>query len=416
MSIKDKIKKAPNEPGVYTFKNSRGGILYIGKAANLKSRLKSYTGRGWKEDMLRKAKSVSWEVLSSDVAALIREAELIKRNKPKYNFIMRDDKRYAYVAFTKNTFPRMYITHQPRESKNEIYIGPFTDVTALRRVLKLLRRAFPYCTCPPSPKHKRPCVNAQIGKCLGFCCSDVKNTKQNEKTYKANLHAIKKVLTGKSRSLLGTLEKRMVTLSKARKYESAALIRNQLGSLERIFAHSPHLKRDIAEEREKALESLKEICKLSHFPERIEGYDISHHQGASTVASMVVFENGMPAKDEYRKFNIKTVKGVDDFASMTEVLSRRLKHDEWAMPDLIIVDGGKGQLSAARKALGKKHIPLASLAKREEELYIDGRRDPIKLKQLPPPLLNLVTHLRDESHRFAITFHRKQRRRLVTER
>jgi excinuclease ABC subunit C len=414
MEIKKRIVNAPQSPGVYIFKNRKRQVLYVGKAANLRNRLKSYTGRGWKEDMLKHATSVNWIELSSDIEALIKEAELIKGYKPRFNFMMKDDKNYAYVSFSNDKFPRITTTHQPSESDKATFIGPFTDGVGLKRVLRLLRRGFPYCTCSAKLKHKRSCVNAQIGKCLGYCCLDKAAAKAELAEYKSNINYIKKVLTGKSKGLARQLEKKMMTVSHQQKYEEAASIRNQLTSINRIFEHSPFLKRDLQAERQKALIVLKELLRLDHVPERIEGYDISHHQGSESVASMVVFADGLPQKSEYRKFKMRTVEGINDPAMMAEVLTRRIRHKEWPKPDLIIVDGGKAQLNASKKKLKSKKIAIASLAKRDEELFITTNKHPFKLKRLPPPLLNLVTHVRDEAHRFAISFHRKRRRILVT--
>jgi len=405
------IKKAPQNPGVYIFKNVRGTVLYVGKAVNLRSRLRSYTGRGWKEDMVKTAYSVVWEELPSDIGALIREAELIKKLSPHYNIWMRDDKNYSYVAFSKETFPRIWTTHQPDASLNANCIGPFTDAMALKRVLGLLRKVFPYCTCSSKVLHSRRCVNAQIGKCFGFCCTKEPHTKKDIARYRANIQAIKKILSGKSRLLRKELEQKMRAASVAQKYEEASILRDQFSSVTRIFEHSPYLKRDMESEREHALVTLKNLLSLKEVPERIEGYDISHHQGDAQVASMVVFQGGLPDKSQYRKFIIKSIEGINDPASIAEVLSRRLKHPEWPMPDLFLIDGGKGQLGAAARILKKQNV--VSIAKREEELYTLHSKQPFALKKLPPPLLALITHIRDESHRFAISFHRSRRRKLT---
>lgn len=416
MDIAQAIKKTPNTPGVYIFKNKAGRILYIGKAANLRARLRTYGKSDWKNDMLREASRLEWQELESDIGALIREAELVKKYRPHYNILLRDDKNYFYVAFTREEFPRIFLTHQPTRSETTIpsnYIGPFTEGEPLRRVLHILRKTFPYCTCrQQTPRHKRKCVNAEIGKCLGFCCANILYTQKDRAHYRANITAIRKVLTGKSKTLERSLLKRMASFAHKKQYEEAALIRNQIASLHRIFQHSPYIKKDIATEREKALHSLQDALRLPHAPERIECYDISHHQGDSSVASMVVFEHGMPAKDQYRKFIIKHVAGINDPAMMQEVLTRRMRHTEWPFPHLIIVDGGKTQLGAALLAI-RGRVPVVAIAKREEELYMPRTKHPLPLKTMPPPLLHLITHARDEAHRFAVTFHRKRKRRLA---
>ena len=369
MEIKKITAKAPHTPGVYFFKNRRGSIIYVGKAANLRARLHSYTQPGWKEDMLREASSVSWEELQSDIEALIRESELIKKLKPHHNILMRDDKNYFFVAITKNEFPRIFLTHQPDKDVGHplgrpTSIGPFTDGNALKTALRLLRRTFPYCTCPARTRHKRLCVNAELGKCLGFCCVDVSARARDRARYRANITAIKKVLTGKSRALEYSLARAMERAAQARRYEEAQVARDQIASLKRIFEHREYLKKDIPTERERALQLLAELLHLAREPKRIECYDISHHSGASSVASMAVFENGIPAKNEYRKFIIRQVSGINDPAMLAEVLARRLTHREWQSPDIIIVDGGKAQLNAALGALKTSDVQWTSGGRR----------------------------------------------------
>lgn len=420
MDIKKDISKAPQMPGVYLFKGKRGRVLYVGKAVNLRARLRSYANLGWKEDMLREAKNVSWEVLSSDIEALIREAELVKKHAPRYNILLRDDKNYFFVAFTHDLFPRVYLTHQPSQllevelprGGRTSFIGPFTDGESIRRVLQLLRRAFPYCTCSRVVKHKRKCVNAEIGKCLGFCCAKIPHAKKDIAAYTANIAAIKKVLSGKTKTLKRELLKKMNSLTMAQRYEQASQARDQIASLERIFQHSPYLKKDIPEERGRALRALQELLHLPRTPARVECYDISHHQGDTPVASMVVFENGIPAKSQYRKFIMRSVSDINDPAMIFEVISRRMRHAEWTMPNLIVVDGGKTQLGAALRAV-QRRVRVVSIAKREEELYLPGKKNPLPLKNMAAPVFHFVTHVRDEAHRFAVSFHRKRSRHLV---
>ena len=428
MDIRKITAKAPHTPGVYFFKNRRGRIIYVGKAANLRARLRSYARGGWKENMLREASSIAWEELKSDIEALIRESELIKKLKPHHNILMRDDKNYFFVAITKDDFPRIFLTHQPdkdalRPLGRPTSIGPFTDGNALKETLRLLRRTFPYCTCSARTRHKRQCVNAELGKCLGFCCADTPARARSRARYRTNITAIKKVLTGKSRALEHLLARAMERAARARRYEEAQVARDQIASLKRIFEHREYLKKDIPAERERALRLLAKLLHLAREPKRIECYDISHHSGASSVASMAVFENGIPTKNEYRKFIIRQVKGINDPAMLAEVLTRRLTHREWQSHDLVHIDGSKAQMNAALCALktsdpatAGSDVPrpsLAAIAKREEELYIVGRKEPIELKTLPPPLLHLITALRDEAHRFAISFHRTRQRKLV---
>ncbi len=434
-AIKNKIAKAPQTPGVYFFRNARGRVIYVGKAVNLRSRLKSYSRGDWKTEMLREAKSVTWEELGSDIEALISEAGLIKKLKPRYNIWMRDDKNYFFVALTKDKFPRIYLTHQPAEVRfprgsrtsprgnRASFIGPFTDGNALKETLRLLRRIFPYCTCLMQTRHKRKCVNAEIGKCLGFCCAHIPARAGDIARYKSNITAIKKVLSGKTKALERALQKKMLAEAKSRRYEQARILRDQIAGLKRIFEHRNFIQRDKNSESLRALATLAEILGTKKQVNRIECFDISHHAGSAPVASMAVFENGHPVKSEYRKFIIRRVSGINDPAMIQEAIARRLTHSPpaggWQSPDMILVDGGKPQLNAAKNVLKTSDVHwtsdvlLAAVAKREEELYVVGKKEPHKLKNLPPPLLHLITSIRDEAHQFAVSFHRKRRSRLV---
>ena len=425
MLTRDDFKKAPSIPGIYFFLNKDGKILYVGKAINLKLRLLSYADPkmlGWdKKKMLQDAISVKWKELESEVEALIEEAIAIKEHRPKYNIVFRDDKQYFLVGFSKEKFPKIILTHQKKPGFD--YIGPFTDGWALKSVLRNLQRPFPFCTC--KEKHKRPCVRSEIGRCLGVCCIKPNppaggkekffpDFKEREIKYKKNIRAIQNILKGRKRDVIKSLEKEMNRFSKEQKFEEAKKIRDQLYALENVFRHAPIIKRELNPERAKALLLAKDLLALADIPRRIEGYDISNIQGTNAVGSMVVFENGEPKKSDYRMFKIRHTKTPDDYAMHQEVLMRRLKHDEWPLPDLFLIDGGLGQLNAAKKVLElyQLKIPIASLAKREEELWVS---DKVKypLKNLSPILLHLFQHIRDESHRFAINFHRNRRSKML---
>ncbi len=439
----------PSTSGVYFFKAAEGQILYIGKAGNLKARIQSYfvasrdVGPA-KECMLKEAATLEWRELSSEIEALIEEARLIKKYRPRYNVLMRDDKNYLYVGFTKEPFPKVFLTHQPRQAlsrefkdKKANYIGPFTDATSVKRVLKSLRKIFPYCTC--KERHARPCQNAQIGLCMTYCCLDDKKATQKNsmfskehiqdarQPYKRAITSIQKILSGNQKTLVRTLKRQMAIYSKDQAFEKAATIRNQLHGLERIFAHSLYITKEHSLENRKALHELEQILHLPHPITRIEGYDISNIQGTDAVGSMVVCTDGAMDKNEYRRFRIKTVTGANDPAMMQEILLRRFDHPEWPYPEVILVDGGISQLNAtlaARKKYlrqtangadmqnGITAISIISIAKREEELYLPHKIHPIPLKHTSTALLHLLQQIRDESHRFAIGFHRKLHRRL----
>ena len=367
-----------------------------------------------KQKMVAQAARVEWKECESEIEALIEEAAAIKRFQPRYNIVFRDDKQYLFVGFTREKFPKIFITHQRKSAFAKAaadYVGPFTEAISLRLVLKSLQKIFPYCTC--RERHKRPCQRYEIGRCLGICCADekfFKNTAELGKAYKKNIRAIKNVLKGRRQDVLKNLEKEMQGFSRERNFEEARKIRDQIFALENIFRHATVIRRELDPERQKALVLAKELLGLADIPRRIEGYDISNLQGKNAVGSMVVFHEGVPKKEDYRLFKIRFKKTPDDTAMLQEVLLRRLKHDEWPLPDLFLIDGGKGQLSAARQVLElyKLNIPIAALAKREEELWA-GPQKKFPLKRLSPVLLHLFQHIRNEAHRFAIIFHRKRR-------
>ncbi|OGF48971.1 hypothetical protein A3G55_00850 [Candidatus Giovannonibacteria bacterium RIFCSPLOWO2_12_FULL_44_25] len=442
--------RIPQNPGVYFFRSasqrSAGKILYIGKAANLRARLNFYL-RLQKEAppkltaLLKEASEINWEILGSEAEALIREAELIKKYRPKYNVLMRDDKQYFYVGFSKEKFPKIFVTHQPQQTKNyklstTNYVGPFTEGGALRSVLKTLRHAFPYCTC--KKPHKRLCFNARIGRCLGFCCiavprkkspsskSDFKSPKKSDffpsdfedgaANYRKNISAIKQILSGKNQSLLRELKKEMHKLSDSRKYEEAGKIRDQIMALEKIFAHRGVIKQDLPTEFGKAVRALESILGVSGI-NRIESYDIANIHGRFAYGSMAVFADGKIQKSEYRLFKIKSIRSSNDPAMLREVIFRRLRRREWPYPQVIIVDGGRAQLGAALAV--KPPSKIIALTKNRkhvgDHIFIQNRREPIPLGNIPEPLKNLILMLDSEAHRFAISHYRKlHRKRLLT--
>ncbi|OHA68015.1 MAG: hypothetical protein A3D59_00170 [Candidatus Wildermuthbacteria bacterium RIFCSPHIGHO2_02_FULL_47_17] len=437
MVSKNQVLETPHTPGVYFFKNSSGRIIYVGKAQNLKMRLVSYFRKDEvdirKRAMLKEASDISWQKLGSDIEALLEEAAFIKKYRPKYNILMRDDKQYFYVVFTKEKFPKIFITHQPNIIRHRMSdnVGPFTDGWAIKSILKSLRKTFPYCQCFTNSKqaHSRPCQQANIGRCFGICC--LKETEWAKfypdaetlaKKYKENIKTIKRVLSGKYSAVLKNAVKEMETASSKKDYERAAELRDTTKALENIFEHRPFLSRDTESWRQKGLDYLKTTLGLKSTPKRIEFFDISNLRGKQATGSMAVFTDGEPDKKEYKKFKIRLSEKPNDVAMLKEVLVRRLSHNDWLKPNLIIVDGGKAQLNAALMPRARLlpiwqepcsgQIKVAALAKREEELYSsDGRI--IKLKEGPEPLLHLLTSMRDEAHRFAISYHRKLRAKQV---
>lgn len=445
----NKPQHIPSSPGVYTFKDRRGTPIYIGKAADLKKRLYSY----WRKDvsdkirtMLKEAARVEWAEAESEVNALIKEAELIKAHIPKYNILQRDDKNYFYVGITiKEEYPKIFLTHQPNRALGArrqalglkhlrpkaynlkpIYIGPFTSGSALKTTLRLLRNIFPFCTCKDA--HKRPCLNAEIGRCPRYCCfksslrysnvlENIRIPTDAKNEYGKNIRNIIGVLSGKKKKISKELKREMNQFVKEENFERAAKLRDQIAGLENVLSHSGVLVENISQKRFLNWPKIQKTLKVFLGKEirRVEGYDISNISGTEATGSMAVFINGMPAKHEYRKFKIKTIAGPNDVAMHAEVMRRRLGHIEWKYPDLMLIDGGRAQINAVVSVINNQLLitgnrPLvAALAKREEELYIEGRRSPLRISTLPPDVAFFFQRIRDESHRFARKYHLKRR-------
>lgn len=394
---KSNTEKLPRTPGVYIFKNKEA-ILYIGKAADLKERIKSHFQQPSYRDnlFLDKVEKIGFLETGSEIGALLLEAGLIKKHRPRYNIMWRDDKNYFYVAISKEKFPFISITHQPK--RNLDFIGPFVDGAALKKTLRLLRKAFPYYSSKKHPKNR--CLWCHLKLCPG--------PNPDLKQYKKSLKNLTEVLKGKKISVLRKLRKEMESASKSQDFEKAARLRDQTRTLERIMENAKILEPTISWQKTQAF--LKKAARIKQSISRVEGYDISNIQGQEATGSMVVFTNGLPDKNLYRKFKIRIAGKPNDTAMIREVIMRRLKHLEWPLPELILVDGGKAQLNAAIKAIDKK-IKVLSLAKRNNELFIKGRKEPILLKTLPREVSNIILQIRDESHRFAIAYHHRIRRK-----
>jgi len=435
--ILKKPQGIPMTSGVYFFKNSAREIIYVGKAGNLKNRLSSYFNKTAKEPrikkMLEEAAGVEWQELDSEIEALIVESEQIKFHEPRFNVIFRDNKQYSYVAFSDDVFPRIYITHQLRE--NETAIGPFTDTGALRSTLKYLRRIFPYCAC--KNYHRNYCLNYHIGKCLGFCCLNPSGdgpvaTQEQIEQYQENIKTIKKMLSGKRQSLVKEIEKQMTAIAGEENFEKAIELRDRLEKIKSVFENAKIIKEISGHYG--ALAQMKRALHLPTEPTRIEGYDVSNIQGKFATGAMVVFTEGNPDKEEYRKFKIRVAAEGGDTAMLAEILRRRFRHPEWQFPDLIIIDGGKAQLNAAMAAISKSKFQISneiqspnvkkeikistvSLTKNEkhvgDRIYLSNKKTPINLKRLPESVRNLILHVDSEAHRFAIGYYRKLHRKSV---
>lgn len=414
--LNEKLINLPKSPGVYFYKDKSGEIIYIGKAAVLRNRVRQYFQKSRLRDIKTDAlvadiADVEWTEVETELDALFLEAEMIRRYMPKYNILLRDDKSFVYVRIDlKSDYPSVTFTRRPLDDKAE-YFGPYLSKFTISQALRHLRKIFPYSTHTPTNVPKRACLQAQIGLCPGL---EAGMTDLSE--YRRNLRKLISYITGKRKKLIVEMEKEMKAFARASNFEQAAKTRDKLVALKSldskiIFGDRENL--DISKDR--GLMELSELLSIKP-PRRIEGYDISHMSGTDTVASMVVFAAGVPDKGQYRKFKSR-IAGNDDFAHMREVITRRFSESnikKWGKPDLILIDGGKGQVSAALSALENLSIqlPLIGLAKRYEEIVIPqdntiATKSQYKIKVLSrsSDALKLLQRIRDESHRFAVGYH-----------
>lgn len=404
---KEGISELPLSVGIYALKKG-GAILYIGKAKNIKLRVKNHFQQPTHRDdlFIRKIDKIGYISTGSEIEALILEANLIKKIQPKYNVVWKDDKYFSYVGITSEKPVKIFAVRRSNmQAVKALYVGPFIDGTALRKTLKVLRRIFPYYTSSKHPK--KLCTWCQLKLCPG--------PNPNQKKYQKDITSLKKILKGKSKTVFKNLKREMLKASTLQKYEAALRLRDQLQSLEKILAHArvfDILKEDTSQ-WEKTEVILRKIVGSKKRISRIEAYDISNIQGQKATGSMVTFINGKPVKKFYRKFKIKISGKPNDIAMIKEVLSRRFKHLKWGLPEVILIDGGKAQLNAGLHVLGKKFasIRVAAIAKKNNELFVVNRKQPFLLNGLSRDIFNLILHLRDESHRFAIIYHRKLRKK-----
>ncbi len=415
--VKTKLTKLPTSPGVYFHKGKNGEIIYIGKAANLRNRVRQYFQKSryldTKTDLLvSEIVDIEWTEVESEADALFLEAELIRRYLPRYNILLRDDKSLQYVRIDyKSDYPTVKFVRQPLDDGAE-YFGPYINSFAVKKALRYLRRAFPYAVSHPI-NQKRASFHYHLGLDPGL-----EDGRTSLRDYRANLRKLMQYLKGERVRLTKTIEQEMKKAAKAKDFESAAHYRNQLFALKALNTQVLFGDREIQDSNsDKALVELQQLLGLNSPPSKIEGFDVSHMQGSDTVASMVVFLSGVPHKEAYRKFKMRTP-GNDDFAHIYEAVSRRLSDknvNKWGLSDLILIDGGKGQLSAATAARDEKgysQIPMLGLAKQFEDLVFKLPDGSFKTIQLSPSshLIKLLQRIRDESHRFAVSYHTSLRR------
>ncbi|MCX5657064.1 MAG: excinuclease ABC subunit UvrC [Candidatus Omnitrophica bacterium] len=403
MDIKEKINNLPETAGVYLIKDRAGEVIYIGKAASLRKRVTSHFQKSAliKEKQLQE-KSADIEYIStgSEAEALLWEASLIKEKQPRYNVSYRDDKSYPFLKITTGEkFPRVFISRGKKE-KNALYFGPYTDAALLREALKIMRKVFPYRSCKNLPK--KPCLYYAIGLCPAPCADKI-----SEADYKLRIREVCLFLERKGRVLENILAREMSDKAGEKKFEEAAQIRDQIAALGNL--------KELRFGKDTILYELKKLLELKRIPLRIEAFDVSHIAGRQAVGAMVSFYQGIPDKNNYRRFKIRIASGTDDFAMMREIVSRRyrrLRDEDISLPDLVFIDGGKAHLEAAYsklKELGFQKLDVISLAKKEEYVYTLKRKNPLKLPRDSRPL-QLLERIRDEAHRFAITYHKRLRK------
>jgi excinuclease ABC subunit C len=539
VGLQEKLETLPAQPGVYLFKDRDGNVVYVGKARSLKDRVRSYFQPGrpvevWRGDMVSQIADLDLVLVDTDMEALALENNLIKRHRPRYNVLLRDDKNHPYLKLTlTEEYPRLYVVRRVGEDGNA-YGGPYIPALLGRKTARMVHKLFGVRSCKEvlNGRRPRPCLQYQIGRCLAPCVAEITPRER----YRQACEDARLFLEGRTEEVVRRLKDAMAEAAAADRFEEAASLRDQIRALERLetpqkitttdleerdffgayvegeraalqvfavrdgkvvaregflldelaepetvlssslqqyYAQGRYVPREILvpqplpdaellqswlslrrgsavrirvpqrgekvrlldlvmrnarlafdlewrhprRQSQEILRALRDLLDLEVEPRRIECFDISNIQGSDVVASLVVFEDGLPRKADYRTFRVRSVSGLpDDFASMREVVGRRyrrLLEEGKDLPDLILIDGGKGQLGAAMEALaelGIGHQPVASLAKREEAIFLPGREEPVILPR-SSPVLQLVQRVRDEAHRFAVGFHRKTRAR-----
>lgn len=417
----------PAKPGVYIYRDSFGTVIYVGKASNLRRRMSQYFQASHQVNASPKLRSLihsiaSWECITvrNEDESLILETRLIKKYAPKYNVLMRDDKRMLLVKLDlSETYPTPRLTRL-RKDDSCLYFGPFPHGGLLRQTLAFLVKFFSLRSCQirdPSPEDRKHCLAGNVKDCPAPCVNGI-----TPEDYKKNLDALMEVLQGKTAPVMAALREKVQEEAAKEHFEKAAFYRDIAGNIDALYRirKREFLQASASPEEagEEAVRALYKALRLKTLPRYMIAFDNSTISGTLSVASMVVFRDGRPAKNEYRRFRIRSVEGVNDFAMMKEVVTRhftRLLDNNAPMPDLMLVDGGKGQLSYALDALAALRLPpfaLIGLAKTNEEVFLPGRSEPVIIPK-DSPALKLLQAIRDESHRFAITYNRLLRLRAI---
>jgi excinuclease ABC subunit C len=422
-----KVREFPQTPGVYLMKDAAGRVIYVGKAKNLRSRAGSYFLQGAAEErrtaeLVREIRDVDYLETDSEVDALLAEARLVKDVQPKFNQELKDDKSFPYLEITtREDFPRVEFTREPKSQGTKLY-GPFAGAGSLRGAIQVLQKVFKFRTCSLDIEEHderwrwfRPCLLASIDQCTAPC-----NLRISKEEYREDIRRLRMFLDGKKTALLKSMRAEMTAAAKELRFEKAARLRDEIHMLETLDERGEldtHVQPEVFYiDPKKGLAGLKKVLKLERQPRTIEGVDIAHLGGGETVASLVQFIDGMPFKPGYKRFKIRTTGGGDDYGAIHEVVARRFGrlHEEGEVfPDILLIDGGRGQLNAGMAAFNTLSInppTVISLAKREEEVYMPGVDEPLRLSR-NAYALRLLQYVRDEAHRFAQHYHHILRRR-----
>lgn len=422
-----RVREFPQKPGVYLMKDAAGRVIYVGKAKNLRSRASSYFHKGAEEEWrtapwVKEICDADYIECESEVDALLVEARLIKDVQPRHNKELKDDKTFPYLMVsTHEDFPRVEVTREPRERGVKLF-GPFPNVGDLRGALQVLQRIFQFRTCSLDIIENderwrwfRPCLLASIHQCTAPC-----NLRISKDDYRRDIRRLIMFLEGQKSSLLKQMRDEMQAAAAALEFEKAARLRDEIRMLETLDQRGDldtHVQPEVFHiDPRKGLSGLRKVLKLEQTPRTIEGVDIAHLGGEQTVASVVQFLDGLPFKPGYRRYKIRDVVGVDDFRSIHEVVSRRYRRMYDAgevFPDILLIDGGKGQLHAAMAAFRDQQIKppvLISLAKRDEEVFLPTEDEPLRLSR-HSFALRLLQYVRDEAHRFAQHYHHMLRKK-----
>lgn len=423
----EKVRSFPHTPGVYLMKDGAGRVIYVGKAKDLRSRAGSYFLKAAAEDprtarLVQEIRDIDFLEAESEVDALLMEARLIKDIQPKFNQLLKDDKTFPYLEIhLREDFPRVEFTREPKERGTKLY-GPFASASGLRGAIQVLQKIFRFRTCALEIQEGderwrwfRPCLLASIHQCSAPC-----NLRISKEQYRKDIRRLQRFLEGEKQALLREMRQDMTTAAKSLRFEEAARLRDEIQLLETLDQRGEldtHVQPEVFHiDPKKGVAGLQRVLRLPTPPRIVEGVDVAHLGGTETVASLVQFIDGMPFKPGYKRYRIRGVDKADDYAAIREVVARRFRrlHEEGlTFPDLLLIDGGKGQLHAAIAAFAPLEVEpptIVALAKRDEEIFLTGTDEPLRLSR-HSYALRLLQYVRDEAHRFAQHYHHILRKR-----